>query len=182
MRYQFRNVPISVLLAVFLCCIFIASFLLAKVARDLIQSQQATVLPEQVVNIATLRCKVDIGGVFKYESFEENSDLGVLYAGFTLTNISDSIILPGGAFKFGLRWQGASPRTDQYRVELPNKIAPGEQLYFDTRILLHGWDNPNHILTIELMSEGAYWCSDYGGMQLALSRADNSGMISISPH
>lgn len=136
--------------------------------------ERGAAISDEIPKLPASACQVGLGGVFKFEDTTLN-DAGTvfLYAKIMIDNKTDLLFRPGGKFKLGLRWSGVSARTDQYRIELPNEVAPGEQLYFTTRVPLKMWNNLNDVLIIEFMSENEFWCSDYGGMRIFLSKNVN---------
>ena len=183
MLYQLRDVSQLLLVIYSFCLILFASFLFGKLAKHLIYSKSVSVPQDQVSIMAINSCKVDINGIFKYENTGSRVPTREsLKVELKLINNSGNTFLPGREFKLGLRWQGPLAPFDQYRIELPNKIAPEETLSFVTRISLKEWANLNDILTIELMNEGAFWCSDYGGVRLVLTRDKKNNEISVKNH
>lgn len=171
MKYQIRNLSVFYLVAFAFSVLLAAAYVLHYSAQTKILFSQAGSRSLDAVSMASFLCSVDIDGSFKYLDGGKVADTpSFLSSSIRLTNTSNTVILPGQSIKLGLRWGGTPNRSEQYRIDIPNEVRPGETLEFTAMTSLHQWSFPNQFIDMELMSEGDFWCSDYGGRKLNISR------------
>lgn len=175
MKYQIRNLPAFYFVALALSVLLAAACLLHYFAQTRILASQAHSRSLDAVSTASLLCGVDIDGSFKYLDGGKGADTpSFLSSSIRLTNTSNTAILPGQSIKLGLRWGGTPDRPEQYRIDIPNELRPGEMLEFSAMTSLHQWNIPNQFIALELMREGDFWCSDYGGRKLNIAKQGNN--------
>jgi hypothetical protein len=180
MKYRFyKSYVVIVVLAIF-STVLCAAIFFGNLTRERIKKSEIIQFEGDVLTEAPLACKVDIEGIFKFVTSDPyNFDNPYIYANLKLVNYTNRVFLPQEPFKIGLRWGGAPSRDEQHRINFPNEMRPGESLEFKVRIPITGWENPKQFIILELMREGIFWCSDYGGPKLIIFK-EKSGLLMVN--